>query len=253
MPAGGPLGGPNCAFLRVWGPPEQPQDWAKRFCAHAGCSSGAAGPPAPVSAAPLDSAAAAAASAAAAAAARRPPSFLSAPRGCPRLLPSPSVSAASLLRAGPPGEGGEAKAAEAAASPRVAAVLQQLQQLTLLEVSELVRRLESVFGVSAAAALGAAAAPAAAAAAAAAPGGAPEGPPEAPPQTEFKVVLQAVPTASRIAAIKALRGLRGDLGLKEAKAFIDSLPKTVAEKINKTEAQNMLEALKAAGAEAQML
>ena len=67
-------------------------------------------------------------------------------------------------------------------------------------------------------------------------------------KTEFNVVLKAV-GASKINVIKAVREATG-LGLAEAKALVDSAPKTVKENLGKDEANKLVEALKAAGAEA---
>ncbi|CDI85979.1 50S ribosomal protein L12, putative [Eimeria praecox] len=184
------------------------------------------------------------------------PSFLTAHSRCHSVGSFPSARPVSSLCAGSPSATGGGEGPQPPIAPRVQAVLEQLQQLTLLEVSELVRQLERVFGVSAASALGAAAAATAPAAQA---GGQTPGdsgasaPPEPPEKTEFKVVMKAVPTANRISVIKTLRSVRGDLGLKEAKNFIDSLPKDVTENIAKAEAQKIFDALKAAGAEVEMV
>ncbi len=67
-------------------------------------------------------------------------------------------------------------------------------------------------------------------------------------KTEFNVILKAV-GASKINVIKAVREATG-LGLAEAKALVDSAPKTVKENLGKDEANKLVEALKAAGAEA---
>ena len=179
-------------------------------------------------------------------------SFLTGPRCRPRLGAPLSPSLTSLYSGGPPTSAEQEKGAPPkGGGARVQAVLHQLQQLTLLEVSELVRLLERAFGVSAAAAF---AAPAAAAAAAGGgPGEAPSGADAAAAaaakaeKTEFDVVLKGVPTSSRIAVIKTLRSIRNDLGLKEAKNFIDSLPQKVLQKASKEESQKAFDALTAAG------
>jgi len=67
-------------------------------------------------------------------------------------------------------------------------------------------------------------------------------------KTEFNVVLKA-PGANKINVIKAVREATG-LGLAEAKALVDGAPKTVKENVSKEEATKVVDALKAAGADA---
>jgi len=120
--------------------------------------------------------------------------------------------------------------------------LQQLEDsiagLTLLEASELVKKLESRLGVSAAAA-----APVvmAGGGAAAAGGAAP-----AEEKTEFTVVLKDV-GANKINVIKAVREVTS-LGLKEAKDLVDGAPKTVKEGVSKEEAETIKKKFTEAGA-----
>ncbi len=122
------------------------------------------------------------------------------------------------------------------ASEKIAAMIEEVKTLSVLELAELVHALEDEFGVSAAAA---AAAPAAAAAA-----------PAEEEKTEFDVVLTSV-GANKIAVIKVVRELTG-LGLKEAKAMVDSAPATVKEAVAKADAEGMVEKLKEAGASAEL-
>jgi len=112
--------------------------------------------------------------------------------------------------------------------------------MSVLELNELVKALETEFGVSAAAPMAVAggAAPAAAAEAA------------EEEKTEFDVVLKAV-GANKIAVIKVVREVTG-LGLVEAKALVDGAPKTIKEGVAKDAANEMVEKLKAAGAEAEL-
>ena len=112
------------------------------------------------------------------------------------------------------------------------AIIDQLSGLTVLEAADLVKQLESKWGVSAAAA---AAAPVAAG---------PAAPVEA--QTEFTVIL-AKAGDKKIDVIKVIRELTG-LGLKEAKDLVEGAPKTVKEGVNKEESAKMKEKLAAAGA-----
>ena len=110
--------------------------------------------------------------------------------------------------------------------------------LSLLEAAELVKKLESRLGVSAAAA---APVMVAAGGGAAAAGAAP-----AEEKTEFAVVLTAA-GANKINVIKAVREITG-LGLKEAKDLVDGAPKTIKEGINKEEAEAIKKKFTDAGA-----
>src|ERR1700677_1291525 len=106
---------------------------------------------------------------------------------------------------------------------KVETILEDIKGLTLLEASDLVKKLEEAFGVSAAAA-----APAAVAGGAAAAGAAP-----VEEKTEFAVVLTEV-GANKINVIKAVREVTS-LGLKEAKDLVDGAPKTVKEGVHQEE------------------
>lgn len=116
-----------------------------------------------------------------------------------------------------------------------------IEQMTVLELSELVKALETKFGVSAAAAVAAPAAGVAAAGAAAAP---------AVEQTEFTVILMEAGD-KKIQVIKEIRTITG-LGLKEAKALVDEAPKTVKENISKEDAAAMKAQLEAVGAKVEV-
>ncbi len=115
-------------------------------------------------------------------------------------------------------------------------VIEYLKGMTLLEASELVKELETTFGVSAAAAA-AVAAPAAAGGEAAAP---------AEEKTEFDVVLQAA-GGNKINVIKVVREITA-LGLKEAKDLVEAAPKAVKEGVSKEEAETIRQKLADAGA-----
>ncbi len=119
---------------------------------------------------------------------------------------------------------------------KVEAILDEIKGLTLLEASDLVKKMEEAFGVSAAAA-----APVMMAGGAAAGGGA-----AAEEKTEFTVVLTDV-GANKIGVIKAVREVTS-LGLKEAKDLVDGAPKTVKEGINKDEAATIKKKFEEAGA-----
>ena len=114
-------------------------------------------------------------------------------------------------------------------------VVEFISNMTVLELSEFIKELEDKFGVSAAAPVAAVAgAPAAAAA------------PAAEEKTEFDVVLKEV-GANKIAVIKAVRAIT-DLGLKEAKAKVDSVPSTIKEGVSKDDAEAAKKQLTEAGA-----
>jgi len=117
-------------------------------------------------------------------------------------------------------------------------VVQFIENMSVLDLSNLIKDLEEKFGVSAAAM----AAPVAAAAGGDAAA--------AEEKTEFDVVLQAA-GEKRINVIKIVRTITG-LGLKEAKEFVDSLPKPVKEGLPKSEAEDVLKQLEEAGATAEI-
>lgn len=119
----------------------------------------------------------------------------------------------------------------------IQAIVDQIKEMTLLEASELVKLMETTFGVSAAAAV--AAAPAAAAAGGEAAAAAEE-------KTEFDVVLQAA-GANKINVIKVVREVTA-LGLKEAKDLVEAAPKAVKEGVSKEEAETIRQKLADAGA-----
>ncbi len=124
---------------------------------------------------------------------------------------------------------------------KVDAILEEIKGLTLLEASELVKKMEETFHVSAAAAPVAVAGAPAAGAGGAAP---------AEEKTEFTVVLTEV-GANKINVIKAVREVTS-LGLKEAKDLVDGAPKTVKEGVNKDEAAAIKKKFEEAGAKVEI-
>lgn len=117
-----------------------------------------------------------------------------------------------------------------------AELIDTLANMTVLELSQLIKELEDKFGVSAAAPMAMAmAAPAAAAAA-----------PVEEEKTEFDVVL-TVCGANKIQVIKEVRAIT-NLGLKEAKEAVESVPTVVKEAISKAEAEEVKKKLEAQGA-----
>jgi large subunit ribosomal protein L7/L12 len=120
-------------------------------------------------------------------------------------------------------------------------VINYLSNLPVIEIANLVKDLETKWGVSAAAPV-AAAAPAAGGAAAAAP---------VEEKTEFTVVLKGFGD-KKINVIKAVRVLNPALGLKEAKDLVEGAPANIKEGISKAEAEEMAKQLKEAGAEVEI-
>jgi large subunit ribosomal protein L7/L12 len=113
-------------------------------------------------------------------------------------------------------------------------LVDELSKLSVLEAVELSKALEETWGVSAAAAV-AVAGPAAAV---------------VEEKTEFDVVL-AEAGANKLAVIKAVKDITG-LGLGEAKAFVESAPKTVKENVSKDEADKLKATLEGAGAKVEL-
>ena len=112
-------------------------------------------------------------------------------------------------------------------------IVESVEKLTAIELSELVKVLESEFGVSAAAPMMMAAGGAGAGAA-------------AEEKTEFNVELTEA-GANKINVIKVVREVTG-LGLKEAKDIVDAAPKLVKENMPKADAEALKKKLEEAGA-----
>ena len=121
---------------------------------------------------------------------------------------------------------------------KVQGIINTIKELNVLELSQLVKALETEFGVTAAAPVAMAAAPTASTAAAPAA--------EVEEKSEFTVILKSF-GANKINVIKAIREVTS-LGLKESKDLVEGAPKTVKENINKQEAATIKEKLEAAGA-----
>jgi large subunit ribosomal protein L7/L12 len=121
-------------------------------------------------------------------------------------------------------------------SSKVANIVEELKTLSLLEASELVKQIEEVFGVSAAAPAGGVVVAAAAAAPAE----------EVEEQTEFEVILESFGD-KKMDVLKVVRTITG-LGLKETKELVESAPKAVKEAVGKEEAEAIKKQLEEAGA-----
>jgi large subunit ribosomal protein L7/L12 len=117
-------------------------------------------------------------------------------------------------------------------------IVDDLSNATVLEIADLVKELETKWGVTAAA-------PVAAAAPAGGGGGAAAAPAEA--KTAFDVILASVPADKKIAVIKAVREVKAGLGLAEAKALVEGAPKPVLEGANKADADAAKKKLEDAG------
>ena len=118
-------------------------------------------------------------------------------------------------------------------------IIAAIKNMTVLDLADLVKTLESEFGVSAAPV--------------AAPAAAPSAPAEAPPEeekTEFSVTLKSF-GEKKIEVIKAVREVT-TLGLKQAKDLVEAAPQVVKEGIPKEEAETIKQKLEAAGAVAEI-
>jgi len=123
-------------------------------------------------------------------------------------------------------------------SEKVQKLVDQVSELSVLEVAELVKALEEKFGVTAA--------PVAVAGAAAAVAAAP-----VEEKTEFDVVI-ADSGANKIGVIKAVREIKSDLGLVEAKNLVEKTPATVLEGAKKEDAEAAKKKLEEAGAKVEL-
>jgi len=111
-------------------------------------------------------------------------------------------------------------------------ILEAVSNMTVMEIVDLISAMEEKFGVTAAVA-------------AAAPAGGGDAA-DAAEQTEFDVIMTSF-GANKVSAIKAVRALTG-LGLKEAKAAVESAPTAIKEGVSKAEAEEVLKTLEEAGA-----
>ena len=125
----------------------------------------------------------------------------------------------------------------------IANIVEELSKLTVLEAADLVKQLETKWGVSAAA-------PVAVAAAGGAAGGAADAPAAA--KDTFDVILVSVPADKKIAVIKAVREVKAGLGLAEAKALVEGAPKPLLEGANKADSDAAKKKLEDAGAKVEI-
>lgn len=125
-----------------------------------------------------------------------------------------------------------------------ATIVEQLSSATVIEIADLVKELESKWGVSAAA-------PVAVASGAPAAGGAGAAPAAAAKDT-FDVILVSLPADKKIAVIKAVREVKAGLGLAEAKTLVEGAPKPVLEGANKADSEAAKKKLEEAGAKVEL-
>lgn len=124
----------------------------------------------------------------------------------------------------------------------IAKLVDELSALTVLEAADLVKQLESKWGVTAAAPVAVAAAGAAGGAAA---------PAAAAAKDTFDVILKEA-GANKIGVIKAVREIKAGLGLAEAKALVEGAPKPVLEGANKADSEAAKKKLEDAGAKVEL-
>nr|UNJ15743.1 ribosomal protein L12 [Cyanidioschyzonaceae sp. 2] len=121
-------------------------------------------------------------------------------------------------------------------STKITNLLEEIKSLTLLEAAELVKQMETTFGIDASMA--------------AVPSST-SSENKAEEKTEYALVLSQVPADKKIAVLKVVRTITG-LGLKEAKELVDSVPKTLKEALSKSEAEEMKAQLTEAGAQVEL-
>ena len=122
-------------------------------------------------------------------------------------------------------------------------LVEELSKLTVIEAADLVKQLETKWGVSAAA-------PVAVAAAGAPAGGAAA--PAAAAKDTFDVIIASVPADKKIAVIKAVREVKAGLGLAEVKALVEGAPKPLLEGANKADTDAAKKKLEEAGAKVEI-
>jgi large subunit ribosomal protein L7/L12 len=115
-------------------------------------------------------------------------------------------------------------------------IVDELSNASVIEIADLVKELETKWGVTAAAPVAVAAA-----------GGGGAAAPAAEAKTTFDVILLSVAPDKKIAVIKAVREVKAGLGLAEAKALVEGAPKPVLEGANKADSDAAKKKLEEAG------
>ena len=121
-------------------------------------------------------------------------------------------------------------------------IVEDLSSLTVVQAADLVKQLEEKWDVSAAA-------PAAAVAMAAPAAGGDAG--AAEEKDSFDVILVG-DGGNKVQAIKAVRAIKSELGLKEAKELVEAAPKALLEGVGKDEAEEAKKTLEEAGAKVEL-
>ncbi len=127
-------------------------------------------------------------------------------------------------------------------SQKLTKIIEEIEKLSVLELADLVKALEEKFGVSAAAPV---------AVAASGTAGAPAGAPAAEEKSEYNVIIAAA-GANKIGAIKAVREIKPELGLKEAKDLVEAAPKELLKAVDKKTAEEAKKKLEAAGCQVEL-
>jgi large subunit ribosomal protein L7/L12 len=122
-----------------------------------------------------------------------------------------------------------------------AKIVEELSNATVLEIADLVKELETKWGVTAAAPVAVAAAAGGAAAPAA-----------AAVKDTFDVILVSAPADKKISVIKAVREIKAGLGLADAKALVEGAPKPILEGANKADSDAAKKKLEEAGAKVEL-
>lgn len=147
-----------------------------------------------------------------------------------------------LKPAGAPADDETNRKKDKLAMPDITNLVEELSKLTVIEAADLVKQLETKWGVTAAAPVAVAAAGGAGGAAA----------PAEEAKTTFDVILVSAPADKKIAAIKAVREVKPGLGLAEAKALVEGAPKPVLEGANKADSDAAKKKLEEAGAKVEV-
>jgi large subunit ribosomal protein L7/L12 len=134
---------------------------------------------------------------------------------------------------------------EAELSEKVRNIVDSIKSLNVMELVQLVKALEKVFGISGV--------PVAAAVAPAAVAATPQQQAEAEQRAEkkYKVVLKDA-GPNKLQVIKELRAVLPNLNIKEAKDFVESLPKTIKEDVSEAEAKEIKERFEKVGAKVEL-
>src|SRR5262252_1099667 len=123
-------------------------------------------------------------------------------------------------------------------------IVEQLSNATVIEIADLVKELETKWGVTAAAPV--------AVAASGGGGGGGAAAPAAEAKTTFDVILVSVDAAKKVPVIKAVREVKAGLGLVEAKGLVEGAPKPILEGANKADAEAAKKKLEEAGAKVEV-